>query len=440
MNEGICQLKDLVVYQMTLTNCIYNDGSGYDFTCTDGTCVSMDKRCDLVDDCPDSSDEKDCDILEIPHDYRNELFPITTSGEPLSVSLNVTILAFPEITTLELSYVADFVLLMRWVDPRLEFNNLRETVELNSLSLKTQLGIWTPSLSFPNARQAEGTVVDAGSQTRVQRMGMPLPDDFKRAVEAKVYKGDESPMLMSREYFVTFNCDYDLLMYPFDTQVCLIELQVNGIPTQYLTLGVETPPGCDSCDGATYLGNRALVEYIVGDSIMDEELNSTAKYGKVKVMTVFKRKWAYHFWTIFVQSILLIGVAYLTFYFKLPSFQDRIMIAITTMMVVATLQSSINKMVPNTAYYKMIDYWLLYSFNIIIIIMMNHTITDNYIPRNPKTARPINPRIKGKQTTDDDDEADSDKIDVFGENPNWDPSWVMAYKINLTGQDRKSVV
>ena len=40
------------------------------------------------------------------------------------------------------------------------------------------------------------------------------------------------------------------------------------------------------------------------------------------------------------------------------------MIAITTMMVVATIQSSINKMVPKTSYIKMIDVWLLYSFNI----------------------------------------------------------------------------
>ena len=62
------------------------------------------------------------------------------------------------------------------------------------------------------------------------------------------------------------------------------------------------------------------------------------------------------------------------------------MIAITTMMVVATIQSSINKMVPKTAYYKMIDYWLLYSFNIIIIIMIVHTYTDKFIPRNKKTG------------------------------------------------------
>ena len=61
--------------------------------------------------------------------------------------------------------------------------NLRETTELNSLSEKTQKEIWSPSLSFPNARQAEGTQVDEGSFTRVLKLGEPLPDNIKRAVE-----------------------------------------------------------------------------------------------------------------------------------------------------------------------------------------------------------------------------------------------------------------
>ena len=56
------------------------------------------------------------------------------------------------------------------------------------------------------------------------------------------------------------------------------------------------------------------------------------------------------------------------------------------MMVVATIQSSVNKMIPKTAYYKMIDAWLLYTFNIIIIIMIIHTITDTFIPRDKRTG------------------------------------------------------
>ena len=71
-------------------------------------------------------------------DFRSQIFPITTSGDPLLVTVNVTILAFPEIHTLELSYTVDFVLLMQWIDPRLQFYNLREQYDLNALSKTVQ--------------------------------------------------------------------------------------------------------------------------------------------------------------------------------------------------------------------------------------------------------------------------------------------------------------
>jgi hypothetical protein len=34
------------------------------------------------------------------------------------VSVNVTLLAFPEVSTLDLSFLVDFILLIKWIDPR----------------------------------------------------------------------------------------------------------------------------------------------------------------------------------------------------------------------------------------------------------------------------------------------------------------------------------
>ena len=98
-------------------------------------------------------------------------------------------------------------------------------------------------------------------------------------------------------------------------------VQVNGIPKKYIAMLVQVSKHCPDCDGADYLGNRDLVEYIIGSNAMDPMSNNTEKTDIVRVLTVFKRKWNYHFWTIFVQSVILIGVAYMTFYFKLSNFQ-----------------------------------------------------------------------------------------------------------------------
>ena len=147
------------------------------------------QRCNLVTDCPDLSDEKDCDILSIGDDYRNELFPRSLDNSALSIYVSVEILSLPKIDTLGLSFTADFDLQMKWVDPRLTFLDLRGASELNSLSSQVQSKIWSPKLSFTNAKIIGGSKVDSITSTVVQRIGQPLPDDIARALEANVYNG-----------------------------------------------------------------------------------------------------------------------------------------------------------------------------------------------------------------------------------------------------------
>ena len=66
----------------------------------------------------------------------------------MEIHVGVELLALPKIDTLGLSFTSDFDLLMRWVDPRLTFFDLRELTELNSLSARIQSGIWSPKLGF----------------------------------------------------------------------------------------------------------------------------------------------------------------------------------------------------------------------------------------------------------------------------------------------------
>ena len=67
------------------------------------------------------------------------------------------------------------------------------------------------------------------SSIRILKNGEPLADNTQNAVEALIYEGVDSRIIMTREYFVKFNCDFDLLMYPFDTQVCDMQLQVKFV-------------------------------------------------------------------------------------------------------------------------------------------------------------------------------------------------------------------
>jgi len=213
------------------------------------------------------------------------------------------------------------------------------------------------------------------------------PDDIQRSLEANVYSGVDSNINMRREYFIDWTCDYDLLYYPFDTQVCKMLFELSGATIDYIVTEVDT-------EGVEYLGKKALLEYVIGDMMLKTLNNETGddrKYAGSKVSFFMTRRWFYHAISVFLQSVLLLIVAYMTFYYRIDNFEDRVMVSITCMLVIANVQSSINVMVPKTSYFKMIDYFLLYSFNIIIVVMVYHTyqaahINENFSPNEDDKA------------------------------------------------------
>lgn len=361
VSSGICLKENQEKHMMTLTNCKGSE----EFTCDDGSCVTIGQRCNLITDCTDASDEKNCDILKIEDDYRKEMFPRTSNGDPLQIYIKISVLALPKVDTLDLSFTADFYLTMSWVDPRLNFYDLQEASDLNSLSDSLKSRIWSPSLSFTTAKIIGGTVVDASVSTFVERSGSPAPDNTLNAIEANIYEGKDSRISMTREYFIDWACDYDLVYYPFDTQVCKMVFDMSGGTKDYLTLVVD--------EGVEYLGKEYLLEYKVGGMLMKVLNKTESKFASMKVSLILTRLWFYHAISVFLQSILLLIVAYMTFYYRVDNFQDRVMVSITCMLVIANVQTSINEMVPKTSYLKMIDYFLIYSFNIIIVVMAYHT-------------------------------------------------------------------
>ena len=190
---------------------------------------------------------------------------------------------------------------------------MKDIYYLNSIALDIMQQLWIPEMSLPNALQAEGTLVDEGSTLFIIKIGSRMPDDLSIAREAKVYRGVECPLVMLKEYFILFSCDFDLAMYPFDSNVCTMDFEVSGVNKDYVELFIDNTFGGN---GADYGGQRELLEYRVGDVTIDNLSNTTELYGRAEVKIVFQRKWIYHLITIFIQSVLLLGVAYLTFYFR----------------------------------------------------------------------------------------------------------------------------
>ena len=66
----------------------------------------------------------------------------------------------------------------------------------------------------------------------------------------------------------------------------------------------------------------------------------------------FQRLYGHHLITTFFQSFLLWALAYLTLFIHEEDFSNRFMGAVTALLVLAALLSSIGDILPKTAYFK----------------------------------------------------------------------------------------
>ena len=53
---------------------------------------------------------------------------------------------------------------------------------------------------------------------------------------------------------------------------------------------------------------------------------------------------------------------------------------------------------------------------------------------NPKLKRKERRPKSGPPGEQVEEEKNNDKIDLFGDNPDWEPGWVRAYRVNVGGQ------
>ena len=177
---------------LTLSRCQTNE-----FTCSDGTCVPLEDRCDLKPDCEDKSDEEKCQKVLIPENYNSGMAP--KQGEPgskivqpLDLHLSIEILNFEQIKTLDMSISMALRLNLTWRDRRLQFFNLRDDIYLNTVGNNQRSDIWIPEIGFSNAKTGP-LVKDEYQSLLIRRDSLALPEKVTgNSYENQIYLGHQN--------------------------------------------------------------------------------------------------------------------------------------------------------------------------------------------------------------------------------------------------------
>ena len=140
-----------------------DDGTKSEFTCNNGQCVSMAKRCNQLPDCDDGSDEEGCRLFYLTKGYNKVVSPFDVVSyhnetiKPVSINVTIKLLKMVDIDERDNTIDLQFEIILEWRDPRITYNNLKKDIFYNALTEDEVNMIWLPVLIYVNTDQKETT-------------------------------------------------------------------------------------------------------------------------------------------------------------------------------------------------------------------------------------------------------------------------------------------
>ncbi|XP_042237824.1 uncharacterized protein LOC121876616 [Homarus americanus] len=354
-NYNVCGKPEGAQHELSLSACY-----DWEYTCGDGTCIKLEQRCDLRVDCPDNTDETGCEKLVLPKGYLSTLTPAGVSLGPLKMNLSLSIQGFSEINIRDMKLTVDLSTTLSWLDQRLRYTNLKDLDEINYIELSQ---VWTPKVEYMNADFPKIYTTDPVLTAR--RVSPPEPDDPSAPTHDEVYEGRSNPLRLSQKVNAPFSCSMNLRNFPFDTQQCHLLLRLTSARLDFLIwqdLNV------------TYLGEVLLTEYEVAAVVIAHKVNLNYSVADVKI-TLYRRFWFYLTST-YLPTIMLMVISYASLYCKRENTDLRVMMSLTTLLVLYALYQQISDGLPRTSYTKAIDVWCFFAITFIFTMVIFHVLVD----------------------------------------------------------------
>ena len=288
----------------------------------------MENRCDGKAHCKDSSDEAKCHILDHGIGYDKLIVPVDKDTGKLEITISVDILNVLEIKEVSEEVTIKSVLVREFLDNRLTFRNLKEDENLNKLSQEEVDSLWYPLILFFNiAKQSSWEEFLYRREHTIVKNPEKLPSkgDLTYANNVYLYKGEEHKQRSKKEMNVVWICNYDMRMYPFDTQICTMNYYVEDFEKVILVPG-----------NLTYQGPMDLAQYFVHNYWICSSRFGNNRAGLI-VILIFGRPLIGHILTVFIPTTILIVLAHMSKVFADEYVDMVIQVNFTALLVLATL-------------------------------------------------------------------------------------------------------
>ncbi len=131
----------------------------------------------------------------------------------------------------------------------------------------------------------------------------------------------------------------------------------------------------EEASGVAYFGARSLAEYRLESERLELGRSQGSNRSLAVVHLLLRRRTQFHAVNAFAQTLVVLVAAVASFFFDLDDFSDRVVVCVVLLLVVATINSSsVQSAAPATAYFKLVDVWMLFCVVLLVLAIILHTI------------------------------------------------------------------
>ena len=168
---------------------------------------------------------------------------------------------------------------------------------------------------------------------------------------------------------MSFKCYFMLQLFPFGNQTCYLHIQpLIEAPKEAFTIIAPM----EANNSKLLLPSEEGGEYIM---ISIEHFPSNHR---IMLKLSLKSCYEYYILNNFVPSTLIFIISYSSFFFPLSNFNERVMVSLTSLLVLASFFTQASDYSVHTTYPKMLDIWFIFliieNFSVVVLNVIINNI------------------------------------------------------------------
>ena len=259
------------------------------------------------------------------------------AGGPTEIMASVIMLDLDTVNDANQSYEANVYVELMWTDPRI----LDEPV--------AERNVWRPRVAIGNRQQAWSI----------------LPESLE--------VGANGSVRMSQNIWGSFSQPLDLRRFPFDTQVLKVTLLAEAGSDEVVF--VQHPDSPSGISKALSVPDWDILDISSEGSLFEvsEGIDPIPSF----VMTISaKRRHEYYVFTMIVPLVVIVGMAFASFWIDPANFGTKIALASASMLTVVTYRVASVQILPRTNYFTDMDIFIVGCTVLVFLALVSAVVSS----------------------------------------------------------------